>query len=88
MGICAGCVGSAGHGSPRRCAANCPAWRDPAVLRIVNAVFDALVDPVGVAAHRAGALERAQLVLQDCSTPAAVWMRWNRAWSTCSTSSA
>jgi hypothetical protein len=34
-------------------------------LRIVNAVFDALADPVGVTAHRAGALERAQLVLRD-----------------------
>ena len=34
-------------------------------LRIVNAVFDALADPVGVAVHRVGALERAQLVLQD-----------------------
>ncbi len=34
-------------------------------LRIVNAVFDALADPVGVATHRAGALERAHLVLAD-----------------------
>jgi transposase len=43
-----------------------PGWgaRRPC-LRIVNAVFDALVDPVGVTAHRTGALERAQLVLQD-----------------------
>ena len=43
-----------------------PRWgaRRPC-LRIVNAVFDALADPVGVAVHRVGALERAQLVLQD-----------------------
>jgi hypothetical protein len=43
-----------------------PGWgaRRPC-LRIINAVFDALVDPVGVTAHRAGALERAQLVLRD-----------------------
>jgi transposase len=43
-----------------------PGWgaRRPC-LRIVNAVFDALADPVGVTAHRTGALERAQLVLQD-----------------------
>jgi len=34
-------------------------------LRIVNAVFDALADPVGVVAHRPGGLERAQLVLAD-----------------------
>jgi len=34
-------------------------------LRIVDAVYDALSDPVGVTAHRAGALERAQLVLRD-----------------------
>jgi transposase len=34
-------------------------------LRIVNAVFDALADPVGVAAHRPGGLEPAPLVLAD-----------------------
>ncbi len=34
-------------------------------LRIVRAVFDALGDPTGVAAHRPGALERAHLVLDD-----------------------
>jgi transposase len=34
-------------------------------LRIVRAVFDALVDPAGVAVHRPGALERAELVLGD-----------------------
>jgi transposase len=34
-------------------------------LRIVRAVFDALVDPAGVAVHRPGALERADLVLGD-----------------------
>jgi len=55
-------------------------------LRIVNAVFDALADPVGVAAHRPGGLERAQLVLAD-------WQHTRRrlddvAWSTCSMSSA
>ncbi len=34
-------------------------------LRIVNALFAALSDPAGVTAHRAGALERVQLLLQD-----------------------
>ena len=34
-------------------------------LRIVRAVFDALVDAAGVAVHRPGALERADLVLGD-----------------------
>jgi len=34
-------------------------------LRIVRAVFDALVDPAGVATQRPGALERAELVLGD-----------------------
>lgn len=65
-GICAGCVGSVGHGSLPRCGASCPGWGvTRPCLHIVNAVFDAQVDPVGVTAHRAGALERAHLVLQD-----------------------
>jgi transposase len=34
-------------------------------LRIVRAVFAALADPAGVAAHRPGALERAQLAMGD-----------------------
>ncbi len=34
-------------------------------LRIVRAVFTALSDPAGVIAHRPGALERAQLALDD-----------------------
>ena len=34
-------------------------------LRIVNAIFDALADPNGVAAHRPGALQRAAMVLHD-----------------------
>ena len=34
-------------------------------LRIIRAVFAALADPAGVAAHRPGALERAHLVLGD-----------------------
>ena len=34
-------------------------------LRIVRAVFAALADPAGVAAHRPGALERVQLALGD-----------------------
>jgi transposase len=34
-------------------------------LRIVRAVFAAAADPAGVAAHRPGALERAQLALAD-----------------------
>ena len=34
-------------------------------LRIVQAVFAALTDPAGVAGHRPGALERAQLALVD-----------------------
>jgi hypothetical protein len=37
-------------------------------LRIVHAVFAALGDPTGVAAHRPGALERAHLVLEDWRT--------------------
>ncbi len=34
-------------------------------LRIVGKLFAALTDPAGVTAHRAGALERVQLLLQD-----------------------
>src|SRR5215813_3969241 len=34
-------------------------------LRIIRAVFAALADPAGVAAHRPGALERAQLAMAD-----------------------
>jgi transposase len=34
-------------------------------LRIVRGLFTALSDPAGVIAHRAGALERVQLVLED-----------------------
>lgn len=34
-------------------------------LRIVRAMFAALSDPAGVIAHRAGALERVQLLLED-----------------------
>jgi transposase len=34
-------------------------------LRIIGAVFAALADPAGVAAHRSGALERAHLALGD-----------------------
>jgi transposase len=34
-------------------------------LRIANNLFAALTDPAGVAAHRAGALERVQLLLAD-----------------------
>jgi transposase len=34
-------------------------------LRIVRGLFTALIDPAGVIAHRAGALERVQLVLED-----------------------
>jgi transposase len=34
-------------------------------LRIVRSVFAALVDPAGVIAHRRGALERVQLLLED-----------------------
>jgi hypothetical protein len=34
-------------------------------LRILRALFAALVDPAGVIAHRPGALERVQLLLQD-----------------------
>jgi transposase len=34
-------------------------------LRIIGAVFAALADPAGVAAHRSGALERAPLALGD-----------------------
>jgi len=34
-------------------------------LRIIRAVFTALADPAGVAAHRPGALERARLALGD-----------------------
>jgi transposase len=34
-------------------------------LRIANKLFAALTDPAGVAAHRAGALERVQLLLAD-----------------------
>jgi transposase len=43
-----------------------PRWgaRRPC-LRIVRAVFGALMDPAGVAAHRPGALERAHLALGD-----------------------
>ena len=38
-------------------------WR-----RIIDAVFDALTDPTGVAAQRPGALERARWVLEDWRT--------------------
>jgi transposase len=34
-------------------------------LRIIRAVFAALADAAGVAAHRLGALERAQLAMAD-----------------------
>ena len=34
-------------------------------LRIIRAVFEALADPAGVAAHRPGALERAGLAMSD-----------------------
>jgi len=34
-------------------------------LRIIRAVFEALADPAGVAAHRHGALERADLAMAD-----------------------
>ena len=34
-------------------------------LRIVRKLFDALADPTGVLAHRRGALERVQLLLED-----------------------
>jgi transposase len=34
-------------------------------LRIVRGLFTALSDPAGVIAHRAGALERVQLLLED-----------------------
>jgi transposase len=34
-------------------------------LRIVRGMFSALADPAGVIAHRAGALERVQLLLED-----------------------
>ena len=34
-------------------------------LRIVRGLFTALADPAGVAAHRSGALERVQLLLED-----------------------
>ena len=34
-------------------------------LRIVRGLFTALADPAGVIAHRAGALERVQLLLED-----------------------
>ena len=36
-------------------------------LRIVRKLFTALVDPTGVLAHRLGALERVQLLLEDWS---------------------
>jgi transposase len=36
-------------------------------LRIVRDMFSALADPAGVIAHRAGALERVQLLLEDWS---------------------
>lgn len=43
-----------------------PRWRGIRPnLRIVRAVFAALADPHGVTSHRAGALERAGLVLAD-----------------------
>jgi transposase len=35
-------------------------------LRIVRGLFTALADPAGVIAHRAGALERVALLLEDC----------------------
>src|ERR1017187_3944454 len=34
-------------------------------LRIVRGLFTALADPAGVIAHRPGALERVQLLLED-----------------------
>ena len=34
-------------------------------LRIVRGLFAALADPAGVIAHRPGALERVQLLLED-----------------------
>ena len=34
-------------------------------LRIAGQLFAALTDPAGVTAHRAGALERVQLLLAD-----------------------
>ena len=34
-------------------------------MRIVTKLFAALADPAGVTAHRAGAMERVQLLLQD-----------------------
>ena len=37
-------------------------------LRIVRGLFSALADPAGVIAHRAGALERVQLLLEDWRT--------------------
>jgi hypothetical protein len=52
-----GCSGSRAR-SPRR-------GRRKPCLRIVRDVFAALADPAGVIAHRPGALERMQLLLED-----------------------
>ena len=41
------------------------ARRQKPCLRIVRGLFSALTDPAGVTAHRAGAFERVQLLLED-----------------------
>jgi len=59
---CAGSGGWGWTGSPRRCGASCPGGAGSGRARgIIRAVFAALAGPAGVAAHRPGALERAQL---------------------------
>src|SRR5690242_3660727 len=55
-----------GAGSLCRCGGSCPGGAGSGRARgIIRAVFAALADPAGVAAHRPGALERAQLALGD-----------------------
>jgi len=65
-GIWAGSGGWAWTGSPRRCGGSCPGGAGSGrALGIIRAVFAALADPAGGAAHRPGALERAHLALGD-----------------------
>lgn len=42
-----------------------PPWPQKPCLRIVRGMFAALADPAGVIAHRPGALDRVQLLLED-----------------------
>ena len=76
-------------GSSRRCDARSPggAGRNPACGSCAT-LFAALADPAGVLAHRPGALERVQLLLEDWDAhPAQARRHRDNGWSPSSTSS-